>query len=120
VLWNNALVNATSLMTFEQVFADGQRWGRLVENAVGAHLLNDLHGAPWAVAYWRDGPAEVDYVVSHGARTWAVEVKSGRADRTSGATAFRKRYPRSRYWLVGDTGLPLADFFTRPARECFE
>ena len=120
VLWNNALVNATSLMTFEQVFSDGQRWGRLVENAVGAHLLNDLQGAAWAVAYWRDGAAEVDYVVSHGTRTWAMEVKSGRGGRTSGSTAFRKLYPRSRFWLLGETGLPLADFFSSPAQEWFE
>jgi predicted AAA+ superfamily ATPase len=28
-------------------------WGRLVENAVGAHLLNHLSGFPYSVYYWR-------------------------------------------------------------------
>ena len=119
ILWNNALVNATSLKTFEQAFADGSWWGRLVENAVGAHLLNHLQGPPWSVTYWRDTGEEVDFVVSHGAQTWAVEVKSGRGNKASGLAAFRQRYPKAKVWLVGDTGIPLADFFSRPAQEWF-
>jgi hypothetical protein len=53
-------------------------------------------------------------------QTWAVEVKSGRSGRTSGLAAFRKRYPKAKVWLVGDTGIPLADFFSRPAPEWFQ
>jgi predicted AAA+ superfamily ATPase len=120
VLWNNALVNATSLGSHEEVFVDGRRWGRLVENAVGAHLLNHLQGPPWSTTYWRDGVAEVDYVVSHGTRTWAIEVKSGRGGRISGSTAFRKRYPKAKFWLIGETGVQLTDFFSRPAQEWFD
>lgn len=119
ILWNNALVSAATLKTFDQAFADGSWWGRLVENAVGAHLLNHLQGPAWSVSYWRDAGEEVDFVVSHGTHTWAVEVKSGRGDRISGLTAFRQRYPKAKAWLVGDTGIPLAEFFTRPATEWF-
>lgn len=119
VLWNNALVSATSLRPFEQAFADAAWWGRLVENAAGAHLLNDLQGGPWHVTYWRDGGQEVDFVVSHGAQTWGVEVKSGREDRSSGIAAFRNRYPKAKIWLVGASGIPLEEFFSRPAREWF-
>ena len=120
VLWNNALVNATSLKSFDQAFADGAWWGRLVENAVGAHFLNGLQPPPWSVTYWRDSGEEVDYIVSHGAQAWAVEVKSGRGDRASGLAAFRKRYPRSKTWLVGESGIPLKEFFGRPAQEWFQ
>ncbi len=119
ILWNNALVNATSLKTFDQALADGAWWGRLVENAVGAHLLNHLQGPPWSVTYWRHAREEVDFVVSHGTESWAVEVKSGRHDKPAGLTAFRKRYPKAKVWLVGDTGIPLADFLSRPAQEWF-
>ena len=59
----------------------------------------------------------LDFVVSHGAQTWAVEVKSGRGGKASGLTAFRQRYPKSKVWLVGDTGIPLDEFFSRPAEE---
>ena len=119
VLWNNALVNAPAPTTFEQLIADGGSWGRIVENAVGAHLLNHLQGPSWSVAYWRNGVEEVDYVVSHGAQIWAVEVKSGRGRRTSGLAAFRKRYAKAKFWLVGETGLSLTDCFSHPPQEWF-
>ncbi len=120
VLWNNALVSATSLRNFELAFADGSWWGRLVENAVGAHLLNGLQGPSWSVTYWRDGPAEVDFVVSHGPDDWAVEVKSGRGNKLSGLAAFRLRYPKAKAWLVGATGIKLEEFFSQPAAEWFQ
>jgi predicted AAA+ superfamily ATPase len=119
ILWNNALVNATSLETFEQAFSDGAWWGRLIENAVGAHLLNQLQGSSWSITYWREAAAEVDFVVAHGTDTWAVEVKSGRGDRVSGLTAFRKRYPKSRALLVGESGVSLQEFLSRPVQEWF-
>lgn len=119
ILWNNALVSAATHKSYEQAFADGAWWGRLVENAVGAHLLNHLQGPAWNIAYWRDAGEEVDFVVSHGAETWAVEVKSGRGDKASGLGAFQARYPAAKTWFVGESGIPLADFFMRPAAEWF-
>ena len=120
VLWNNALISATSLRTFDQVFSDGSWWGRLVENAVGAHLVNGLQGPAWNVTYWRDGAEEVDFVVSHGAQDWALEAKSGRGEKVSGMAAFRRRYPKAKAWLVAATGIPLDEFFARPAAEWFQ
>lgn len=120
VLWNNALVNALSLLTRKQAVADGGWWGRLVENAVGAHLLNGLQGPDWSVTYWRDGDKEVDFVVAHGVQIWALEVKSGRSGKLSGIEAFRRRYPKAKPWLLGGGGLPLEEFFSRPARDWFQ
>jgi len=119
ILWNNALVNAPAPETFAQVRADGARWGRLVENAVGAHLLNGLHGPQWSVTYWRDNSDEVDFVVDRGRETWAIEVKSGRGGKTGGLGAFRKRHPAAKTWVVGETGVPLEQFFARPAASWF-
>ena len=120
VLWNNALVSATVIKTFEQAYGDGSWWGHLVENAVGAHLLNGLHGSAWCVTYWRDATMEVDFVVSHGAQDWALEVKSGRSGKNSGMMTFRQRYPGAKAWLIGPTGIKLEEFFSRPAVEWFE
>lgn len=103
----------------KQALADGGWWGRLVENAVGAHLLNGLQGPDWGITYWREGDLEVDFVVAHGARIWALEIKSGRPGKLSGLTAFRKRYPAADAWLVGSGGISLEDFFSRPAIEWF-
>lgn len=118
-LWNNALVNALSLLSRKQAESDGGWWGRLVENAVGAHLLNGLQGPDWSVTYWREGEAEMDFVVAHGAKVWGLEVKSGRPGKLSGVVAFRKRYPKATVWIVGSGGIPLEDFFGREAREWF-
>jgi hypothetical protein len=115
ILWNNALINATSLRSFADARGEGNWWGRLVENAVGAHLLNELQGPPWSITYWRDGDDEVDFVVSHGTEVWALEVKSGRSGKRGGVEAFRKAYPKAKVWLIGAEGVKLEEFFSRPA-----
>jgi predicted AAA+ superfamily ATPase len=111
VLWNNALVNAMSTRAFSATRSDRALWGRLVENAVGAHLLNSLPPAQYSVTYWHEGDEEVDYVVESAKDLWAMEVKSGSPGKLSGLAAFRKRMPKSRVLIVGADGMPLEDFF---------
>lgn len=119
IVWNNALVSAFCGYTFAAARRDGPWWGRLVENAVGLHLLNQLPRESYAVSYWRDGPQEVDFVVTRGKETWALEVKSGRPGRTSGLAGFRERYPRAKVLIIGTGGIPLEEFFSRPASDWF-
>lgn len=78
VFWNNGLVNAMGSGSFRQIRSEPDLWGRLVENAVGAHLLNHLQGLPYEITYWRHHRHEVDYVVRSGRHLWIIEVKSGR------------------------------------------
>jgi hypothetical protein len=113
ILWNSALIHALSPWSFAEARREGAWWGRVVENAVGAHLLNHLPEPAWQVTYWREGNKEVDFVVTQGREVWALEVKSGRPGRLSGLAAFRARYPRSHALLVGSDGIPLEDFFAR-------
>ena len=120
VLWNNALINAPSLKSFRQVKADPTWRGRLVENAVGAKLLNELQGLPWTISYWRDGNHEVDYVVTSASAILGIEVKSGRSGKQTGMIAFKKAYPSAKTLLVGEGGVPLDEFFQRPASDWLE
>ncbi len=115
ILWNNALVNALSVRTYADAVADTIWWGRLVENAVGAHLCNSLNSVEYGITYWRDGDHEVDFVVTRGGDVWAIEVKSGRSGRSSGLARFRQRYPAAKVLLVGAQGIPLEEFFSRDA-----
>lgn len=117
VLWNNALVNALSTRSFSDALSDPIWWGRLVENAVGAHLCNSLHSVEYSVSYWRERDQEVDYVVARGTDFWALEVKSGRSGKVSGLNRFRERYPKTKALLIGAQGIPLQDFFSRNATE---
>ena len=115
VMWNNALITAPSLMTFEQARADHSYWGRLVENAVGAHLLNCLQGVPYEITYWRERDYEVDYIVRSAGTLWAIEVKSGRVRKMGGMAMFTKRNPEAKPLIIGYGGIPLEEFFSMPA-----
>lgn len=110
MLWNQALINALSPRAFEQARMDAGWWGRLVENAVGAHLLNHLPAPEWGVTYWRRANAEVDYVVERGRTVWGLEVKSGRPRPTPGLAEFRLAYPRAHTLIIGSEGIPLEEF----------
>lgn len=111
IFWNNALISALGLRSLEQVRAEPDRWGRWIENAVGAHLLNHLQGLPFEITYWRHRNREVDFVVRAGDALWAIEVKSGRAGTMPGLEAFQREHPRARRLVVGSGGVPLEEFF---------
>ena len=112
IIWNNALVNAVAGDPFEKSVNDFSWWGRLVENAVGAHLLNQLAGLPYALYYWRQRHCEVDYVLETPRYTWAIEVKSGKNRGTGGLAKFCEIYPEAKPLIIGPGGLSLEDFFT--------
>jgi predicted AAA+ superfamily ATPase len=117
VLWNNALATALGPTSFEQARADPALWGRLVDNAVGAHLLNHLGGLTNEITYWRERNDEVDYVVETGGALWALEVKSGRPRRVVGLKAFRRQHPRAQALVIGTGGMPLDEFFQSDPRD---
>jgi predicted AAA+ superfamily ATPase len=113
ILWNNALINALSGRGLQQARLDTAWWGRLVENAVGAHLLTGLSRSTCRVFYWRDRNMEVDFVVKTPTKLWALEVKSGRPNRPQGLAAFKKKHPRAIPILIGQGGIELEEFFSR-------
>jgi uncharacterized protein len=114
-VFNNALVTALDPVEIAQVRAMPDRWGRLVESAVGAHLINGIQGTTIELYYWRDRNREVDFVLRQGSRLVAVEVKSGRRRGTlPGMAAFDAAFSPARKLLVGTGGIPLEEFFERP------
>jgi predicted AAA+ superfamily ATPase len=118
VFWNNALVSALEQRSLAQVRSEPDLWGRLVENAVGSHLLNHLQGLPYEVTYWRERGSEVDYIVRAGRSLWAIEVKSGRpSGAASGLAAFRNVHRQARALIVGSGGVSLEEFLAVDPRE---
>ncbi|MFN2127538.1 MAG: ATP-binding protein, partial [Anaerolineales bacterium] len=77
IVWNNGLVNSLKGESFSSSRENFSWWGRLVENAVGAHLLNHLTGINYEVCYWRDKGLEIDFVIKTPGKLWGIEVKSG-------------------------------------------
>ena len=117
---NTALMTVGSGYSLEEAVADRTFWGRIVESAVGAHLLNTAT-TDIRVHYWREGALEVDFVLRRGPRVMAIEVKSGpRRGRLSGLEAFRSRFDPYRTLVVGEGGVPLSEFFSVPAAHWFD
>jgi len=110
LVMNTALMTAMSGALFEEARSDQAFWGRIVESAVGAHLLAVAQREGGEVRYWRDGPSEVDFVTVRGRSVTAVEVKSGATPDYRGLEVFRTRFPGSGTLLVGAGGTPLETF----------
>ena len=117
---NTALIAAHGDYTFADAQADRTYWGRLVESAVGAHLVN-TGGRDVRIYYWRDGNHEVDFVLERARQLVAIEVKSSRRQgRLTGIDAFTARFQRARSMLVGADGTPIEEFLSFPAGHWFE
>jgi hypothetical protein len=118
---NTALMTATARTSFDRTRADAERWGRLVETAVGAHLW--AHADPDDLGWWREGNAEVDWVVRPGKlmrsreAPIAIEVRTGHARGSAGAVAFTRSHRGARSLIVGAGGVPVEDFLAAHPRQ---
>ena len=114
IVQNNALVTASNPRAFAMKNTDAAWRGRLVENAVGAALLQEYTSSTTSLYYWRDGMLEADFVLADGPQLFGIEVKSGRPDKISGLAAFKNKYPKASPLLIGSSGIPLETFFENP------
>jgi len=113
---DTALLTAPLGITQAQARKDGSLWGRIMESAVGAHLLHGARDEGYQVYYWREGDREVDFVIERAGRITAIEVKSGRLRNAhSGLTTFHAAFAPARSLLIGGGGIPLEEFLMRPA-----
>jgi len=120
MVWNSALMSAQSEKTFRQAKQDTAYWGKLVESAVGAHLLDGTQGTQIEVFYWREDNMEVDFVLRHGKTLVAIEVKSGSEGLDQkGADQFVQAYKPSKVLLVGQRGIPVEEFLQMPVKSLF-
>ena len=111
---NTAVMPPTTGYSFEEARSDRSYWGRVVESAVGAHLLNTA-STRTSVKYWRYRGQEVDFVLHRGPKVVGIEVKSGKAHKApSGLAAFQSRFRHAAVLVVGaDVGLE--EFLSHPA-----
>jgi len=103
-------------ISLAQAKKDGALWGRIVESAIGAHLLHGARDEGYELFYWRNGDREVDFVVRRGRKITAIEVKSGKKRTTlPGMDAFHDAFKPQRMLLIGEGGIPISDFLSKPA-----
>ena len=117
---NTALISAQGGYAFAEARNDRSYWGRLVESAVGGHLCNTAFD-DCQVQYWRESPDEVDFVLGNSRKLVAIEVKSGTGfAKPKGLAVFTEKFNTARPCVVGEGGIPLAEFLSRPAAEWLE
>ena len=107
---NTALISAQRNELFKDALARPDEWGRMVESAIGAHLINHSLTENFNLHYWRERNDEVDFVIERKGKVIGLGVKSGAAGSTSGMTAFKKKFNPDKVLLIGNAGLPWQDF----------
>jgi len=115
---NTALMTTQLGLSMDEARSDRAFWGRLVESAVGAHLVNAQSTGTCKIFYWREGNREVDFVVQAGRLLTAIEVKSGRVRGTlTGMDAFSTAFKPTRKLLVGGDGISIGEFLEEPVEQ---
>jgi predicted AAA+ superfamily ATPase len=109
---NNALLAASQQAPFDQLRKDAKEWGRFVESAIGAHLINSGLKHRFNVYYWNQGNCEVDYIIEKGNAIVALEVKSGKDSTNKGLALFHDTFHPRAVYVVGTDGIPLEQFLS--------
>ena len=112
MVYNTALLTAQTNTTFHRTFTTPNLWGRWVESAVGAHLLNQADEYDYKLYYWRENDDEVDFIVESGEQQIAIEVKSGRRGANNGLKVFSDKFHPQQSFVVGTEGIPVEEFLT--------
>jgi hypothetical protein len=118
---NTALLSAQSNLSFDAARKDREFWGRLVESAAGAHLINSATGTGIEVYYWRERGKEVDFILRLNKVIVAIEVKSGYSKGSlPGMEEFGRIFKPKRKLLVGGEGIPFEKFLSVPVENWFD
>lgn len=108
---NTAIMSGITDETRETLWADHRAWGRWVESAVGAHLINQaFKEKKLNIYYWREGNDEVDFVVEYKKRIIALEVKTSKVGSLTGLNSFVKQYHPEKSLVIGTDGIPWQEF----------
>jgi predicted AAA+ superfamily ATPase len=116
---NNAFMWAYSKDGKAAIINNPERWGRWIESAAGAHLINCSKEKKWQLFYWRENNAEVDFVLSHRDQLVCLEVKSNYSSNMDGIRSFKKSFLVHRSYLIGPKGLSVEEFLLLDPLELF-
>lgn len=117
---NTALMSAQLKYSFSQAKQTPTCWGRLLESAIGAYLLNSVKHSAIKVYYWRQGNVEVDFILQYGDEIIGLEVKSSlRKGSLSGMSVFHKAFNPKRILLIGGQGISPENFLKNPVKDLF-
>ena len=111
-VYNSGLLSANSSLSFRDAYLDPKKWGRWVETAVGAYLINHADRLEYKLYYWRNNDDEVDFVLQHSRKVIAIEVKSGRRQANQGMYEFEKQFHPDVELVVGGEAVSIEQFLS--------
>ena len=111
-VYNSGLLSANSSLSFQDAYLDPKKWGRWVETAVGAYLINHADRLEYNLYYWRNNDDEVDFVLQHSRKLIAIEVKSGRRQANQGMYEFSKQFHPDVELVVGGEAVSIEQFLS--------
>jgi predicted AAA+ superfamily ATPase len=118
-VFNNALLSTYFEADFKTAMSHTKDWGRFVESAVGAHLLNGKYEQGYNLYYWNENNNEVDFVIEKNGKIIALEVKSGVSSANKGLSVFAQKFNPEKILLVGTDGIPLDEFLMLKPEKLF-
>jgi len=116
---NTALISSQSGDSFSEAQLKPEYWGRIVESAIGSHLINYSITEGFTVSYWRGRKAEGDFVLEKKGKIVGIEVKSATPRSVSGMEAFKRTFNAPKLLLIGNTGIPWQEFLKINPTEIF-
>ncbi len=111
---NTGLMTAVSNYDLDSAKEDSVFWGRLVESAIGAHLINNATQHHFDVYYWRHINQEVDFIIKQNQSLIAIEVKSGlQKSSLSGLKKFSDQFKPNKVLIIGNQGITVEKFLSK-------
>lgn len=121
MVYNTALLSALHGKGFDAERESPERWGRWVESAVGAYLLNQAEIYGYNVYYWRDNNDEVDFVLENrNKELLAIEVKSGHRIDNAGVHVFEQKFHPIHTFIVGSNAFTTEEFLSIPLNQLWK
>ena len=118
-VYNSGLLSATSALSFNDAYLDPQQWGRWVESAVGAYLINHADRLEYKLYFWRHDGYEVDFILQSSKKLVAIEVKSGRRQNNQGLPIFSEQFHPNVELVVGGEAFSVEQFLTLNIEQLF-
>lgn len=121
LVYNTALLSALHGKGFDAERESPERWGRWVESAVGAYLLNQAEIYGYNVYYWRENNDEVDFVLENrNKELLAIEVKSGHRIDNAGVHVFEQKFHPIHTFIVGSNAFTTEEFLSIPLNQLWK